>query len=68
MTTRKRKTIPKGVTVHVFQRARHGFVVFYNSKDSFGVSHNLLHFGGTSQSVRAWTVRDAQPYSHPDGG
>ncbi len=34
MTTRKRKTIPKGVTVHVFQRARHGFVVFYNSKDS----------------------------------
>ncbi len=34
MTTKKRKTIPKGVTVHVFQRARHGFVVFYNSKDS----------------------------------
>ena len=34
MTTKKRKTIPKGVAVHVFQRARHGFVVFYNTKDS----------------------------------
>ena len=22
----------------------------------------------SQESVRAWTVRDAQPYSHPDGG
>ena len=31
---KKRKIIPRGVAVHVFQRARHGFVVFYNTKDS----------------------------------
>lgn len=34
MTIKKRKIIPRGVVVHIFQRASHGFVVFYNSKDS----------------------------------
>lgn len=34
MTTKKRKIIPRGAVVHVFQRASHGFVVFYSAKDS----------------------------------
>ncbi len=34
MTKKNRKIIPRGVAVHVFQRASHGFVVFYNSKDT----------------------------------
>lgn len=34
MTAKKRKVIPGGVAVHVFQRANRGFVVFYTTKDS----------------------------------
>lgn len=34
MTKKKRKSFSPGVAVHVFQRASHGFVVFYNTKDS----------------------------------
>ena len=54
MTTKKRKIIPRGVAVHVFQRASHGFVVFYNSKDSLvfftifcvlAVRHNVRVLG-----------------------
>lgn len=34
MTSKRQKRIPQDVAVHIFQRASHGFVVFYNSKDS----------------------------------
>lgn len=34
MSSKRRKRIPRGAAAHIFQRACHGFVVFYNSKDT----------------------------------